>query len=82
MGGAAVPLLEAGERDAVSIFRYVIRYFVARSLWSMTHPPAARLPRIQSYAWQEGHQIILQNRGHFVNRGGRWERVVGPSGPA
>jgi hypothetical protein len=56
----------------VSIFRYVVRYFIARSLWNATHQPH-RLPKVQSYQWREGDEIKLVGRGHFVNRGGRWE---------
>jgi hypothetical protein len=55
---------------------YIARYFVARTLWNATHPPAHRLPRVQSYAWQEGDEIILVGRGHFINHDRRWERVV------
>lgn len=59
------------------LFRRVLGYFVARTLWDATHQ-RHRLPDVQSYKWQEGDQIVLVGRGHFVNRGGRWIPAVEP----
>ncbi len=85
MGGAAVPLLDAGERDAVSWVSYLLRYWTARTLWNAAHQ-SQRPRRAAAYRWEAGDELWLHGRGHFrVGRDARghlrWEQVTAPPEP-